>query len=140
MPNLSAEMQERVNALDYDHCLHPNNRLDLPNGSVMMFSPDGSGFVHVYENPLLDWIVTIPDDTDISKTIQLKISRVACGISIALLNNAGEAIAEVGADYFNNQFSVIAHDPTTFDGQDPAVKECLIADVRTAVSRKKEDS
>ena len=100
-----------------------------------MFSPDGSSNVHFYENPLLDDVVTVKDDADLRNQIKFKISKTGYGISIALLNEGGNAIAEVGADFFENQFSVIAHDPTTFDGQDPVVKHCLIADVRAAVRK-----
>ncbi len=134
---IKPDMQERLDALDYDHCLKPEQTLLLPNGSVLMFSPDGSGNVHFYENPLLDHIATVKDDSDLSNQVKFKVSKTGYGISIALLDEGGNAIAEVSADFFENQFSVIAHDPKTFDGQDPVVKHCLIADVRAAVQNLK---
>ena len=132
---ISSEMQARLHTLDYDHCIKLGDTLVLPNGSVLMFSPDGSGNVHFYENPLLDHVVTVKDDADLSNEVKFKVSKTGYGISIALLDGGGNAIAEVSADFFENQFSVIAHDPTTFDGQDPVVKHCLIADVRAAVQK-----
>lgn len=132
----SPEIQERINALDYDCCVHPGELKVLPDGSVLMFSLDGSGNIHYYENLLIDRVVEVKDDTDLTNQVKFKVSKTACGISIALLNTDGQEIAEISADFFKNRLSVIAHDPSTYNGQDPTVNECLIADVRQAINSK----
>ncbi|MBS1807518.1 MAG: hypothetical protein JST84_04935 [Acidobacteria bacterium] len=71
---------------------------------------------------------TVADDANPEQTANFRVRRTAYGVTIELLGSDKQAVAFIGADFFNNRLQVVA-DLASNDSGEHVHSQLLIPDV-----------